>query len=245
MIGNILELQHAYYSQSSGGVYEQSRPFVLMFEITHSFSVTRPQVYGRSLYDEHPVNLIMYTDNNKSNAYKIHSNDFKVGHTVCLLNVHYKNFMDGSMGIRFEDDDTLMTFPAPLKEVMDEARKVAHNLLNRDANQPYTCHECGKTGSDEAPVKMRCSACNLCYYCDQACQAQHWKRSHKKLCVYSNPMSLLFAIECLNRKNSSRKVMRGGILTEMCKRFDSVSAVRRTQYTKSKVCDYDALMKMK
>jgi len=36
------------------------------------------------------VNLI------KSNSYTIHSNDFKMGHIVCLLNAHDKNFMDGN-----------------------------------------------------------------------------------------------------------------------------------------------------
>ncbi len=45
-------------------------------------------------------------------------------------------------------------------------------------NTKYTCSNCGAS-SDKM---MRCSWCNLSYYCDKTCQKENWKL-HRLICI--------------------------------------------------------------
>lgn len=41
--------------------------------------------------------------------------------------------------------------------------------------------ECARCGARPAP--RRCSACRSVWYCSKACQVEHWKGAHKRLCA--------------------------------------------------------------
>lgn len=45
------------------------------------------------------------------------------------------------------------------------------------------CTGCGKRELPEKSFK-RCGSCQVCYYCDAACQKRHWKAEHKNDCKY-------------------------------------------------------------
>ncbi|MCJ1359731.1 MAG: hypothetical protein MMC33_009733 [Icmadophila ericetorum] len=45
------------------------------------------------------------------------------------------------------------------------------------------CTNCGKREEPEKKFK-RCGSCQVCYYCNAACQKAHWKSEHKGDCKY-------------------------------------------------------------
>ncbi|KAJ9130235.1 MYND finger domain-containing protein [Coniochaeta hoffmannii] len=68
-------------------------------------------------------------------------------------------------------------------------------LAALDAYQPGTprsfaepsCFACGKTEPDIGKALLKCSRCQMAFYCDKACQRAHWQ-GHKPTC--SDPARL-------------------------------------------------------
>ena len=58
-----------------------------------------------------------------------------------------------------------------LKNVRKALRKDNNNII-------FKCNNCGKGDN----IKLKCSRCRNCYYCDRNCQLENWKL-HKKVCI--------------------------------------------------------------
>jgi len=52
--------------------------------------------------------------------------------------------------------------------------------INTSTSVPsqLSCSNCGKSGTQ----LLRCARCKTARYCNQSCQAMHWKSSHKLTC---------------------------------------------------------------
>ena len=90
--------------------------------------------------------------------------------------------MDFTEGIRQENADTVMVFPAKLQVLTEQVDKIIDYNANRQV-----CFCCGVKSEN----LKRCSKCQEAYYCSKDCQIVHWKKTHKKLCQHMETLSQL------------------------------------------------------
>lgn len=64
---------------------------------------------------------------------------------------------------------------------MTHLKNTNHPMLKllRERLEKYSCLNCGETEN-----LKKCSGCKMCYYCNQECQATHWKEGHKFWCKH-------------------------------------------------------------
>lgn len=60
------------------------------------------------------------------------------------------------------------------KEIVSSRKPLFFDKANR-----FTCSNCYKKSSREL---KRCTGCKKTHYCSTACQSEHWKKEHKKIC---------------------------------------------------------------
>lgn len=169
---------HIYDSRyyTDGEISHYKKNWCLIGEITEASTLMRPRLVVR---DRNGASFVvaLYLDKDVD-ASRILSK-FKTGYTVALMYALGHLFLDGTTGVRIEDEDEITVnippppdinvsssqmhqiFPCKLDEFVklnDDADR--HNWFN--GKEP-TCHGCGK----EQKKMNVCSGCRLVCYCSK------------------------------------------------------------------------------
>jgi len=147
----------------------RTEPWFLVAEVKSVNAVFRYVADTVTRFGE-SVRIAFYPDNN-AQPRTFQYLDILPGCTMLVSNARQHFFLDGSVGLRIEDLDTVYVFPVPSQTLLAESRK----LLRLSRTSCFGCE-----GSPEKTSK--CSKCRLARYCGVECQAAHWKQSHKQLC---------------------------------------------------------------
>lgn len=104
----------------------------------------------------------------------------KRGHTLAMIGASQHEFLDGSMGVRVEDMDTVSVIPASLKALQELGPEEEKYSVARPITQ-WKCHGCD---ASKPPDQMsRCGRCKIYAYCSKECQTKGWtERNHKTIC---------------------------------------------------------------
>ncbi|KPI44227.1 uncharacterized protein AB675_8311 [Cyphellophora attinorum] len=106
--------------------------------------------------------------------------NFKVGHTLAIMNPQQRFFLDGTKGVRVEESHRVAVFPTSLKSLFGIGKSIVSDCGDRDDGKKM-CHGCKKLG--DTKDMMRCGACHYYYYCSKECQAKGWNElGHKQAC---------------------------------------------------------------
>ncbi|KAJ3869846.1 hypothetical protein EV359DRAFT_29141, partial [Lentinula novae-zelandiae] len=100
-----------------------------------------------------------------------------VGSTICVMYANFHQFVDGQVGVRLEEPESVKILPFGLEELI-----TASELFQAPCSSPVTCALCGGGAS------KRCSRCSTVFYCSQICQARDWKAKHKNECTVIQQM---------------------------------------------------------
>ncbi|KAH7880054.1 uncharacterized protein C8R40DRAFT_1202258, partial [Lentinula edodes] len=100
-----------------------------------------------------------------------------VGSTICVMYANFHQFVDGQVGVRLEEPESVKILPFGLEELI-----TASELFRAPCSSPVTCAFCGGGAS------KRCSRCSTVFYCSQICQARDWKAKHKNECTVIQQM---------------------------------------------------------
>ncbi|KAL8291259.1 hypothetical protein RQP46_002237 [Phenoliferia psychrophenolica] len=128
-------------------------------------------VYGiRDFNGSVPHSIAWYTSNPAEDC---REKRCEVGRTLVVKDGKLKKHMDGQVGFRIENKDTVETFAitiAPLKALNARLRS------QTDRGLVKVCFLC------EKPGKSRCEKCRI-RYCSKECQTADWKKNHKNECL--------------------------------------------------------------
>jgi len=142
--------------------------WILLMEITANETIFRFRpVYGVRDVTRTRFVVALYTPNPDEDAKK-----FKVGHTVCITSARPHRFLDGHLGFRIEDPNTIEVLPASLTELWELNAGLRSRSDRGDLQKCNVCNEASKQG---------CAVCKS-RYCSRECQRSDWPQ-HKKWCV--------------------------------------------------------------
>lgn len=84
----------------------------------------------------------------------------------------------GNIRLSFEELDKMLSGGAIhyVTDVYGNAWKTTMNTICSACNAGY-----GRNPPPPGPLKV-CSGCKNAFYCNKACQKEHWKRKHKAEC---------------------------------------------------------------
>lgn len=160
-----------YYRFTSGGSYVRSRTWCFVGEITHDVSLWRRSflIKDRAGYK---IPLHFYPE---TGSFDYHS--LKVGRTVVIMLAQIHLFLDGSIGIRLENLETLLVVKCNLDDLFEMSKCYAKRGEKKCWNE-----ECEEETLHAAESLMKCSSCKLAFYCDKKCQSADWKERHCRWC---------------------------------------------------------------
>ncbi|KZV94136.1 hypothetical protein EXIGLDRAFT_737437 [Exidia glandulosa HHB12029] len=146
-----------------------ARGWVFLADVVRNESFMRPMVRVRDTAGKE-VLLAFYLDNGNPEAARLAQ--MGPGTMVAIKNCQAKQFMDGQIGIRLEDQDlaNLKHLPCTVAKF-----KSMNNQVIRDVSEPK-CERCGA-----ADARKRCGPCKT-RYCSPECQKADWRPSHKGVC---------------------------------------------------------------
>lgn len=192
----------SYYQEDPPGVLTLKRSWCLVAEIVDNTTVFRPEVWLRTRHGGQPFRLVFYHDTGARSTTGFEFNQLLPGHTLAVLYAERKTFLDGNVGIRHEDLDTVWVFKAPLAVVHEEAAKAlaqadidSTNEVAGGAEQAF-CFQCGQTDTPQEP-HATCAGCELARYCSRRCQRGHWAPAHRTLC--RQDADKLLRLACIGR----------------------------------------------
>ncbi|CAF1143348.1 unnamed protein product [Didymodactylos carnosus] len=183
------------YWRFTKGSIKQIRRWCLMGEIEEIYCITRPVLVIRTRFDE-KVKVHFYLEGSHT-PLTFSFNDAVKGHTILIMYPEKHDFLEGTTGIRQEDGDLVVIFKCPMQTLIKTFGSMT---------APQACFQCGAKPSDSIqnlPLKenehsissdqsaesvpmnlslKKCSKCRIALYCNELCQTQHWKDSHKQLC---------------------------------------------------------------
>ena len=153
---------------SATGVANRIRHWYFLFQVVGAQGFMRPEVQAQDRWGN-KTRVIWYLDNGTTLPFE---HMLVPGNTVAVLDAESKTFMDGSRGVRLEDESIPNTavFRAPIDRVVDEGTRLAVRAFHG------LCCECG------AVADQRCSRCRVAVYCSAGCQRTGWRARHKALC---------------------------------------------------------------
>lgn len=166
----------SYYAETEGSYFSPIRHWAIVGEIVETSFFIRPRARIQTLYGEQfQVNFHL---EDAAMPRFFQWEDMKPGSSLCILYPKRHTFLDMTEGIRQENAETVMVFPAPLAVLVEEVN--AHTISSSSPTR--CCFNCGAKETNEKKLK-RCSRCKIAVYCDKdGCQLPHWKLSHSKLC---------------------------------------------------------------
>ncbi len=86
--------------------------------------------------------------------------------------------------------DYIYVFRATINQLFEEAAKLIVNADLWEKKLPGACFTC----ATDSKKLHRCSKCMLAKYCSGACQREHWREIHKRLCPQSEILLRLAAL---------------------------------------------------
>lgn len=178
----------------SGCMYSPIRHWALVGEIVETSFWLRPRVTIETRFGERVLVNFHLEGATKPTffdwtALKTHSQ-------VCVVILYAVNrtFMDMNQGVRQENPDSIMVFPASLSELTKEVDGYAQAHRHKNEYGGPICFHCSKPETGECKL-ARCNRCKKATYCGRDCQIPHWKGSHKKLCRHATMLSDLSALD--------------------------------------------------
>lgn len=166
---NLLSAPFIHFAQTLRGG-RQREDVVLLADVMEDVSGSRPQFYIRDT--EGREVLLKFELDTDASERKVFD-DVAIGGMVALRNPHVHHFMDGSVGLRVEEDDMLGSFKAFGCSV--EGFRKFNERLMYTTRHPQ-CEHCGTLDG-----KSQCSGCQCTRYCSRDCQQQNW-RTHQHMC---------------------------------------------------------------
>eukprot|EP00271_Cylindrocystis_brebissonii_P006689 TRINITY_DN19456_c0_g1_i1.p1 TRINITY_DN19456_c0_g1~~TRINITY_DN19456_c0_g1_i1.p1 ORF type:complete len:265 (-),score=18.39 TRINITY_DN19456_c0_g1_i1:544-1338(-) len=103
--------------------------------------------------------------------------NLRPGRVLAMRYARKKTFLDGTEGIRLEDDQVagVMVLPGSLADVMAAGDNVS--LMGSK------CWACKISRDGAEPVQLsKCGKCKTALYCSKACQTEDWTSVHKRHC---------------------------------------------------------------
>ena len=100
----------------------------------------------------------------------------KEGRTVVIMLAKIHLFMDGTIGIRLENLETIIVVKCNLDDLFEMSKCYAKRGEKQCWNED--CEE--ETLHPES--LMKCSSCKFAFYCDRKCQSADWKERHSRWC---------------------------------------------------------------
>ena len=198
------DIDESYYRQdvAGGGMYSPIRHWALAGEIIDVNFFIRPRVTLRTQYGEQVLVNFHLEDADRPTFFTWQ--DLIKSGPACLIIFYAKvrTFLDMNQGVRQENPNTVMLFPASFDDLADELER--HELVNRRQGEALggkgICFHCGKPGSSEHKL-VSCARCKVVRYCNRNCQIPHWRKCHKELCQHSGVLSNLAALDFSNFNN--------------------------------------------
>jgi hypothetical protein len=206
------------------GSMKQIRRWCLMGEIEDVIYITRPVLLIRTRFDE-KVKIHFYLE--ESNTPLTFSfNDALIGHTIVIMYAEKHDFLEMSTGVRQEDGDLVVIFKCSMPTVIKTFGSMmaspacfqcGQELPNSIQNLPLEKEEKlvqadlssqSEQDSQSTSVSLslkKCSRCRIALYCNELCQTQHWKDSHKKLCSSMKYLQLLRELDFTTTSVTSKK----------------------------------------
>jgi len=190
------DIDEHYYGpdDDSGFMYSPIRHWALVGEIVETSFWLRPRVTIETRFGERVLVNFHLEGTTKPTFFDWTALKAQPDATVVILYAISRTFIDMNQGVRQENPDSIMVFPANLSELTKEVD--GHAQARRHQNEPVglICFQCGKPESGECKLS-RCNRCRKATYCGRECQIPHWKGSHKKLCRHATMLSNLSALD--------------------------------------------------
>lgn len=153
-------------------VYKHACTWLFLGEIIDDelalISFLRNKVFVRDRSGRDNINISFYPETGYFDFRQL-----KKGHTICVLFAEQHHFLDQSVGLRIERLDNVHVFPLGLNELFSLSSTYAK--CNNTS-----CWSCGKSAANG--MKKKCGSCKVAYYCDKTCQADDWRKCHRKWC---------------------------------------------------------------
>ena len=100
----------------------------------------------------------------------------KEGRTVAIMLAESHCFLDGSIGIRLEDLDTVKVIESNLDDLLEISKCYAKRGGKKCWNE-----ECEEENY-KAESLLKCESCKCALYCNKKCQLADWKERHRRWC---------------------------------------------------------------
>ena len=130
--------------------------------------------------------IVDHRINSKGNIVKVTDKEFfyqYAGFSVRkLTNIKSKIFYEKHPCRRPKDEEAVLFIPLLSVEDLQKSSSsilLPHHHMKWKLNLgSVACHTCGKVDADQ----LRCSGCELVYYCSKKCQKSDWKHKHNIWC---------------------------------------------------------------
>ncbi|KAI8872123.1 hypothetical protein GQ42DRAFT_161523 [Ramicandelaber brevisporus] len=147
----------------AGRVGRPRRHWCYMGEILQVVSYGRVVLKVRDI-DGTVILVAFYIDNDKD----LNLRELVRGSTIFIRYAHQHYFLDGNVGIRIEDLETVLVLPYSMKTILE-----AHHTIAKGGRK--VCNKC-----KAKDCTLCCGKCKTAY-CSRDCQVDDWA-SHKPLC---------------------------------------------------------------
>lgn len=146
-------------------------------DMTSQCTFLRNRVLVRDRRGQNNITIAFYPESG--------SFDFKTlkkGHTVRVWCARKHEFMDGSVGLRIEELNTIKVMPCSLNDLF------AMSTFCSETSTTNSCWRCGKKStksSSDAACALelkKCASCLTAKYCSRECQVKDWRERHRKWC---------------------------------------------------------------
>ncbi|ORY56794.1 hypothetical protein BCR35DRAFT_326931 [Leucosporidium creatinivorum] len=146
------------------------RGWVLLGVVFQDTSLLSRSVYWCRDREGKQFTVALYFDNG------VPKPKIAVGNTLCLENATTHYFLDGQVGVRVEEPESIKVLKTSLH---------ALTTLNKEMRVPSPEMKCSKCG--KADSKNRCAKCQT-LYCSKECQSADWTAGHKRRCLLAGQL---------------------------------------------------------
>lgn len=168
------EFHPDYYVQQSSSTAGHRKHWAFLSEIVQIERLTRLVLNVRDRAGS-IVRVAFYTERRGN---EIEERLLKPGYTVLNLYGLQHQFLDGTVGIREEDLDSVKIIPMSLDSLLHLSDSVLRYSTCLSDNL-RTCHGCDEKKED----MHKCSKCGMFWYCSKECQTVGWtEKGHKQDC---------------------------------------------------------------
>ena len=167
-------INELYYAPDTrNGVWKINKTWCFLADITNDDSALVPFLRNRVLVTDRDgfsnIPIFFYPETGFLDFELL-----KRGRTLAVLYAEYHHFLDGQIGLRIENLDTVNVFNSTLEQLFSLS---SHYWTTKGRN---VCWGCGTHTTAEELKK--CAKCKVATYCDRECQRKDWTERHKVWC---------------------------------------------------------------